>query len=105
MVNGIDDLAVTNLDGLDTVASLKICVAYQFGDTRLEYMPNDVDTLTKCVPIYEEFPGWLTPTTSARKWKELPEKARTYLKALAAHTGTKLSIVSIGAAREETIFI
>ena len=41
MVNGIDDLAVTNLDGLDTVETIKVCVAYRHGKTRYDFVPND----------------------------------------------------------------
>ena len=64
-------------------------------------MPNDIELLAKCRPIYIEFPGWKTPTNSARKWKALPPRARTYLMALADLTGAKLSIVSVGPGREE----
>ena len=105
MVNGIDKLAVTNLDGLDTVANIKVCVAYKHGKTRLDFVPNDAQVLAECEPVYVEFEGWLTPTDKARKWKDLPPKARTYLKAIAELTGAKLFIASIGPAREQTIFV
>ncbi|MDB6019912.1 MAG: purA [Pedosphaera sp.] len=105
MVNGIDELAVTNLDGLDTLETIKVCVGYRIGTTRYDYVPNDVETLAKCEPIYAEFPGWLQSTHKARKWKDLPAKARSYLKAIAELTGAKLTIASVGPAREETIFL
>jgi adenylosuccinate synthase len=105
MVNGIDKLAVTNLDGLDTVANIKVCVAYKHGKERLDYVPNDAQVLSECEPVYVEFEGWCTPTDKARKWKDLPPKARTYLKAIAELTGAKLFIASIGPAREQTIFV
>ena len=105
MVNGIDELAVTNLDGLDTVETIKVCIGYRIGSTRYDYVPNDVDTLTKCVPIYAEFPGWFTPTNEVREWKKLPVKARSYLKAIAELTGAKLAIASVGPSREQTIFL
>jgi len=105
MVNGIDDLAVTNLDGLDTVGTIKVCVAYQYGKTRYDFVPNDIQTLAECSPIYVEFEGWRTPTSKARSWKDLPPKARTYLKAIAELSGTKLFIASVGPAREQTIFV
>jgi len=103
MVNGIDELAVTNLDGLDTLATIKVCVAYRDGANRYDYVPNELEVLSRCQPVYEEFPGWNTPTHRARKWKELPPKARVYLKAIAELTGAKLTVVSVGPAREETI--
>jgi adenylosuccinate synthase len=105
MVNGIDDLAVTNLDGLDTVDTIKVCVSYRVGKKRQDYLPNDVDLLAQCVPVYREFPGWKAPTNQARQWTDLPEKARTYLKAIADLTGAQLSIVSVGPSREQTIFV
>jgi adenylosuccinate synthase len=105
MVNGIDELAVTNLDGLDKLEMIKVCVGYRIGTTRYDYVPNDVETLAKCEPIYAEFPGWLQSTHKARKWKDLPAKARSYLKAIAELTGAKLTIASVGPAREETIFL
>ncbi len=105
MVNGIDDLAVTNLDGLDTVATIKVCVAYRHGKKRYDYMPNDAEVLAACEPVYAEFEGWLTPTHKAKTWKQLPPKARAYLKAIAELTGAKLFIASVGPARDQTIFV
>ncbi len=105
MVNGIDDLAVTNLDGLDTVATIKVCVAYRQGKKRYDYMPNDADVLAACEPVYAEFEGWLTPTHKAKSWKQLPAKAQAYLKAIAELTGAKLYIASVGPARDQTIFV
>jgi adenylosuccinate synthase len=105
MVNGIDDLAVTNLDGLDTVSTIKVCIAYRVAGKRYDYVPNDIELLAQCEPVYAEFPGWLTPTHNARKWKDLPAKARSYLKAITELTGAKLTIASIGPGREQTIFV
>jgi adenylosuccinate synthase len=105
MVNGIDELAVTNLDGLDTLDTIKVCIGYRIGKQKLEYMPSDIEVLAGAQPVYAEFEGWKTPTTGARKWKDLPAKAREYLKAVSDLTGVPLSIVSIGPAREQTIFL
>ncbi|HSH93920.1 MAG TPA: adenylosuccinate synthase, partial [Roseimicrobium sp.] len=105
MVNGIDELAITNLDGLDTVETIQVCVAYKVGKKRYDYLPNDNDELAKCQPVFVEFPGWKTPTDKAKKWKDLPPKARSYAKAIAELTGAKLAIASVGPAREQTIFL
>jgi adenylosuccinate synthase len=105
MINGIDELAVTNLDGLDTVETIKVCVAYRVGKTRLDYVPADIETLAACEPVYVEFPGWLTPTNKCRTWKQLPLRARNYLKAIAELTGAHLTIASVGPARAQTIFV
>ena len=105
MVNGIDDLAVTNLDGLDTVETIKVGIGYRIGRKRYDYMPNDAEELAACEPIYAEFEGWRTPTDKCKSWKQLPPKARAYLKAVAELTGAKLFIASVGPARAQTIFV
>lgn len=105
MVNGIDELAVTNLDGLDTVDTLRVCVAYRCDGKRYDHVPNDVEILARCEPVYAEFPGWKTSTTTAKKWKDLPPKARSYLKAISELTGAELTIASVGPGREQTIFL
>ena len=103
MLNGITDLAVTNLDGLDTLESIKVCVGYRLGGKRIAHQPSALGQMARCRAIYETFPGWQTPTDKIRTWKALPLNARRYAKALARLTGTKLSHASVGPARSQTI--
>ena len=105
MVNGIDDLAVTNVDGLDTMETIRVCTGYKIGKKKLEFPPTDLELLAQCVPVYQEFPGWKKDTTGARTWKDLPPKCRQYLEAIAKLTGARLSIVSVGPGREQTILL
>jgi adenylosuccinate synthase len=105
IVNGIDELAVTNVDGLDTVDVIKVCIGYRYGKQRFDYVPSDVEVLSKVEPIYAEFPGWKTSTEKAKTWKDLPKNARNYLTAIAELTGAKLKIVSVGPAREQTMIL
>jgi adenylosuccinate synthase len=105
MVNGIDDLAITNIDGLDSLETIRVCIAYRDGKKRYDYVPNDVEVLSRCEPVYAEFPGWKTPTDKAKSFKNLPPKCRTYLKAISELTGAKLYIASVGPGREQTIFV
>lgn len=103
MVNGIDKIAITNLDGLDGVETIRICVAYRLDGKVLDFPPTDSDDLARCEPVYVEMPGWLKGTEKARKFSELPPKARAYVKKISELTGAKLSIVSIGPGRAQTI--
>ncbi|MFZ9931617.1 MAG: adenylosuccinate synthase [Chthoniobacterales bacterium] len=103
MINGIDEIAVTNLDGLDDVPSIKVCTAYKLDGKTIKHPPSDAAEWERCRPVYRTFPGWMQPTTGARAFKELPPKARRYVRALAELTGGKLGIVSVGAGHDETI--
>src|SRR2546422_3752362 len=105
MINGIDELAITNLDGLDHVDLIKICVGYRLNGKRLEVPPCDVVQLDNCEPIYEEMRGWNKSTSSAKKLSQLPLNARNYVKRLGQLTGAELSIVSVGPTRAQTIFL
>src|SRR5438477_6027006 len=105
MINGIDELAVTNLDGLDGVDPIRVCVGYRLNGKRLDVPPSDAAQLENCEPIYREFPGWKKPTQSARKFSELPPNARSYVRAIAELTGAPLRIVSVGPTRNETIIL
>ena len=105
IINGIDELAVTNLDGLDTLDSVKVCTHYELRGKRIDYPPMDYADLAACVPIYIELPGWLTPTDAIREWKALPENARHYLESISSLSGAKLKIASVGPNREQTILL
>ena len=103
MVNGIDEIAITNLDGLDAVSSIRVCTAYKLDGKKIDFPPTDPAALARCTPVYIDLPGWNKPTDKARKFSDLPARAREYAGKLAELTGAKLTIVSIGPAREQTI--
>ena len=103
ILNGIDELAITNLDGLDDLESIKLCVAYRLDGKVIDFPPTDSEHLSRCEPVYIEMPGWMKSTEKAKKFSDLPLKARAYVKKIAELTGAKLSIVSIGPARAQTI--
>jgi adenylosuccinate synthase len=105
MINGIDEVAVTNLDGLDTLPNIKVCTHYKHGRKTIEVPPSDFRMLMDCKPVYVELPGWLTPTHKAKHFAELPDQARAYLERLAELTGARLAIASVGPNREQTIVL
>jgi len=105
IVNGIDELAVTNLDGLDSLGTLKVCVAYKLDGKRIEYPPTSIEQLAESKPVYVELTGWQEPTTEARTLGELPAKAQDYLLKICELTGAKLRLVGVGKSRAQTILV
>ena len=105
MINGMDEVAITNLDGLDTLETIRVCVAYKLGRKTLQVPPGDHAQLADCVPVYQEFSGWQTPTHEAKSFAALPKKAQTYARQLAEFSGARLRIVSVGPHREQTIVV
>ena len=105
MVNGVTNLAVTNLDGLDERETILVCSAYEIDGESHPHPPANRAAWEKAVPVYDELPGWQEDTTSCRAWGDLPENARRYLDHLAGLTGTKVGYVGIGPDREQTIIV
>ncbi len=104
-VNGMNRLAITKLDVLDSLESIKVAVAYDCGGKRTENFPLSLEEITDCKPIYTELPGWREKTTACRKFEDLPAKAQAYLDFIAQNTGVKIEIVSVGPGRTETIWV
>lgn len=102
-LNGIDTLAITKLDVLDTLPRIKICVGYRRNDTELDYPPANNAVLSQVEPIYEELPGWQTPTTAVRSFDKLPAEARAYVARVCELVGVRLGMVSIGPAYDQII--
>jgi adenylosuccinate synthase len=103
MINGIDELAITNLDGLDELDRLQVCVAYRLNGKRLAVPPSDAIQLGNCEPIYETMAGWSRSITGAKRFADLPPAARSYVRRISELTGARLSIISVGPARNQTI--
>jgi len=102
-INGFTGAAITRLDILDTFPRLKICVGYKLDGQTIDYFSSNIATLEKCQPIYEELPGWQTPTTDIRQYEQLPVKARQYAARLEELISCPIDIISVGAGREQTI--
>jgi len=105
LVNGISELAVTKLDVLDTLKTIKVCTGYKYRGKIFRSFPYDVDVLTKNKPVYEEFSGWLKTTSRIRSYKHLPANTKKYLSRLQDLLRAKITMVSVGSRREETIFV
>ncbi|MCI0697086.1 adenylosuccinate synthase [candidate division KSB1 bacterium] len=102
-INGIGAWALTKLDVLDTFAEIKLCTAYRYRGKELKTFPAEIHILENCEPVYETFPGWQQPTSTARKFQDLPKPAQNYLNAIEQITKISIKIISVGSDREQTI--
>ena len=102
-VNGITDLVLTKLDVLTGLESIPVCVAYDVEGTRFDEVPVNQSDFHHAKPIYEEFPGWTEDISKARSFDELPQNAKDYVLALEKMSGTRISVIGVGPARDQVI--
>jgi len=102
-INGLTGAVVTRLDILDILPSLKICVGYELDGKTIDYFPASVTALARCKPVYEELPGWLTPTTGIRRYDQLPDEARRYVTRLEELISCPVNLICVGPEREAVI--
>ncbi|NCS27988.1 MAG: adenylosuccinate synthase [Microcystis aeruginosa F13-15] len=104
-INGLDCLAITKLDVLDTLEEIKVCVAYQLDGQTCRHLPSSAVEFARCQPIYRTMPGWQQPTSDCRSLEDLPKQALDYLKFLGAIMEVPIAIISLGASRDQTIIV
>ncbi|MHB8125070.1 MAG: adenylosuccinate synthase [Desulfitobacteriaceae bacterium] len=102
-INGISDFAITKLDVLTGLDTLKICVGYNAQGQRIDEFPQSQKILRQCEPIYEEMPGWQEDITQVKKFEDLPKNAQNYIHRLEELSGVPATIVAVGPGREQTI--
>ena len=102
-VSGLTSLVVTKIDTLAGLDKVKVCTGYKFNGEVIDYFPASLEDLAKCEPIYEEFDGWDESVANARSFDELHENAKKYLNRIEELTDTRISIVSVGPKRSQTI--
>ena len=104
-LNGLNSLAITKLDVLTGLKSLKICVGYEIDGERVNHRPASLKRMAACTPLYEELPGWQDDISGTREVDQLPEEARAYIKTIEDITGVPVSVISVGPGRDETIIV
>jgi adenylosuccinate synthase len=104
-VNGLWGLAVTKMDVLSGLPTLKICTAYELDGQRLTELPGELEDLSRVTPVYEELPGWEQSLAGARTIEDLPPAAQRYLRRIEEIVGVPVVCVSVGAERGETIIL
>jgi len=102
-VNGLDALAITKLDVLDTLDEIEVCTHYEYRGERIDEFPGDLSILEECKPVYRTLPGWDTPTAGRTRISELPDNAKAYLDTLEELCATPIGMVSTGPERNATI--
>jgi adenylosuccinate synthase len=102
-INGINGLAITKLDVLDGLPTIKVCIAYEYRGKRRELAPLDAAGWDECKPVYLEFPGWEESTCGVREFSKLPPAARAYLRSVEELAETHIALVATGADRDDTI--
>ncbi|MBV4417492.1 adenylosuccinate synthase [Clostridium tyrobutyricum] len=102
-ISGLTSFAVTKIDTLGGLDKIKACVGYKLDGKVIDYVPASLEDLAKCEPVYEEFDGWDENIKDARDYNSFPENAKKYIRKIEEFTGTKVSIVSVGPERDQTI--
>ncbi|MCD6223739.1 MAG: adenylosuccinate synthase [Deltaproteobacteria bacterium] len=103
MINGIDEIALTKLDVLDGLSQLKICVGYEYDGEIITEIPANIEDYEKYKPIYKTLSGW-DKTKGITEYDKLPTNAKRYIEEIEERLNIKVSMVSTGPKREETIF-
>ncbi|HQF53558.1 MAG TPA: adenylosuccinate synthase [Fibrobacteria bacterium] len=104
-VNGITGLAITKVDVLDQLPEIQVCVGYKSEGKVLEDLPMQMREFENVEPVYETLPGWMSDTSKAVSWADLPENAKKYLERLAELVGAPIAMVSVGPRRDQAIFL
>jgi adenylosuccinate synthase len=104
-ISGINGIALTKLDVLDELEEIKMCIAYDLNGKKIDYLPAAVEDQINVKPVYKTFPGWKQSTRGIRKFEDLPDNAKNYIKELEKFTETKISSISTSPERQDTILI
>jgi len=104
-ISGINGIALTKLDVLDSFDEIKMCTQYELNGKKIDYLPASSEDQLNVKPIYKTFPGWKTSTQGIKNIEELPNRAKAYVYAIEDFVGAKISSISTSPKREDTILI
>jgi adenylosuccinate synthase len=103
--NGLAAIALTRLDVLDELATIKICTHYELDGEMIDTLPARESVLTRVKPVYEELPGWQTPTTDVRNFDDLPPQAQAFIRRVEELLECPVDLISVGPSREQAIIV
>jgi len=104
-ISGTKGIALTKIDVLDEIKDLYICVAYKLNGKKIDYFPSSLQDQIQVKPVYKKLNGWLANTSGIKKWNDLPQNAKKYIKFIKDYCGVKISSVSTSPKREDTILL
>ena len=104
-INGIDGIALTKLDVLDGLKTLKICTGYRIDGQVLDYLPSSLKAQAAAEPVFEEMEGWTESTAGARSFRDLNANAVKYVRRIEELIGAPVALLSTSPERDDTIMM
>jgi adenylosuccinate synthase len=105
ITGGVDGIALTKLDVLDSFDEIKLCTGYKLDGREIDYLPADATEQARCIPVYETIEGWSGSTHGARSWADLPAAAIKYVRRVEELIGAPVALLSTSPEREDTIMV
>ena len=105
MINGCDEMAITNLDGLDGLDSIQICSAYKLDGKTIHHPPATIAEIERCEPVYETHAGWKQDISGITNAADLPPLAKAYLARLGELAGAPVKVLGVGPDRAQTLVV
>ena len=104
MLNGLTDIALTKIDVLTGLDTIKVCIGYEIDGTIVTKVPSDQREVAKAKPVYKEFKGWKQDISKMSKKEELPQECLDYIQFIENFIGVRVSMVSVGPDRVNNIY-
>jgi adenylosuccinate synthase len=104
-LSGVNGIALTKLDVLDTFKEIKICIGYKLNNKIIKTVPETYTEMNKVKPVYEVLKGWQSSTQNCKKITDLPANAKKYIKQIEKLIECPISMISTSPEREDTIMV
>ncbi|MAR64740.1 MAG: adenylosuccinate synthase [Flammeovirgaceae bacterium] len=104
MLNGVTHLYMMKADVLSDFNEVKVCIGYEYDGKEIDYFPSIIDS-DNIKPIYKSFSGWTSGVNNSRKFSDLEDNFKIYIKFIEDNLGVKVKLISLGPDREETVLL
>ncbi len=102
-LNGLTGIALTKLDVMQGLPTLKICTSYKYAGKQVDYPPQGEGALDDIELVYEELEGFNEDISNCTTWESLPSTVHTYIKRIEQLCAVPITYVSVGPERNQTI--